>query len=221
MRKIILATLFAAPLWASASTNLITNGSFESGLSGWTVSGTVGDVYPATVITYNTAAPYPTGAFGEPVPVDNAPNLGPDAAGDHALYLVSDLSAQSVSQTFNVAAAGTYRFGLDVYLPANGFANPVNATLGITMNSNNFGTYPLSSFSPTTWTPGGTSVNLAAGTYTLAFAFSSDGFPAKDIVIDKVYLISISPVPEAGTAAMMLAGLATLGFVAVRRRPMR
>jgi hypothetical protein len=49
-------------------------------------------------------------------------------------------------------------------------------------------------------------------------AFMSDGRPAKDIVIDKVYLMSASPVPEAGSAAMMLAGLATLGFVASRRR---
>jgi hypothetical protein len=220
MRKIALAALLATPLFASASTNLITNGSFESGLSGWTVSGSVGDAYPVNVITYNSATPYPTGAFGEAVPVDNAVNLGPDAAGTSALYFVSDFSSQTISQTFSVAA-GAYIFGLDVYLTANGYANPVDASIGITLNSSNFGTYPLSSFAATTWTPGATNLNLTAGTYTLSMTFNSNGFPAKDIVIDKVYLMTASPVPEAGSAAMMFAGLATLGFVAARRRPSR
>lgn len=220
MRKIALAALLATPLFASAATNLITNGSFESGLSGWTVSGSVGDAFPATVITYNSATPYPSGAFGEAVPVDNAVNLGPDAAGTQALYFVSDFSTQTISQTFSVAA-GAYTFGLDVYLTANGYANSVDASIGITLNSASGGTYPLSSFAATTWTPGATNLNLAAGSYTVSLTFLSDGKPAKDIVIDKVYLISASQVPEAGSAAMMLAGLATLGFVASRRRPSR
>ena len=220
MRKIAVATLLAVPLWASAATNLVTNGSFEAGLSGWTVSGSVGDAYLATVITYNSASPYPTGAFGEAVPVDNAVNAGPDAAGTQALYFVSDFSTQIVSQSITVPTGGSYQFGLDVYLPANGFANAVDGTIGITLGSSNFGTYPLSGFTATTWTPGSSALTLAAGTYTLSLAFTTDGFPAKDMVIDKVYLVS-TPVPEAGTAAMMFAGLASIAFLAARRRPMR
>ncbi len=219
MRTFAIASLLAAPLWAGAATNLITNGSFEDGLSGWTVSGSVGDIYPATVITYNNASAYPTGAFGEAVPTDSAINLSPDAVGSQALYFVSDFSTQVVSQTFTVPTAGTYAFGLDVYLPANGFANSVDATLGITLGSSNFGTYPLSSFTATTWTPGAASVNLAAGTYTVALAFTSAGMPAKDIVIDRVYLVS--SVPEASTTAMLIAGIACLGFIAARRKTPR
>jgi MYXO-CTERM domain-containing protein len=52
----------------------------------------------------------------------------------------------------------------------------------------------------------------------LSLAYTTHGFPAKDIVIDKVYLIS-SAVPEAGSVSMMLAGLAAVGLVAARRRP--
>jgi hypothetical protein len=222
MRKIILATLLAAPLLASAEdlvTNLVNNGSFESGLTGWTVTGSVGDAYPAVVINYNSATPYATGAFGEAIPVDNAVNFGPDAAGTKALYFVSDLSSQVLSQSIVVPSSGAYTFGLDVYLPANGFANAGNPTLGITLGATNFGSFPLGSFSATTWTPGASTVNLVAGTYTLSLAFTSNGVPSKDIVIDKVYLISA--VPEAGTAAMTFAGLAVVGFVALRRRGSR
>jgi PEP-CTERM motif len=219
MRKLVLATLLGFPLLASAATNLITNGSFESGLANWSVTGTAPDGYPATVITYNTPTPYPNGAFGEAVPTDTAVNLGPDAAGTQALYFVSDFSTEIVSQSFTVPTSGLYTFGLDVYLPANGFANAVNATFGIKLGSINLGTFPLSSFAPTAWTPGTTAVNLVAGVYNVALSFNSDGKPAKDIVIDKVYLIS--SVPEAGTPAMLLAGLAGIGFVAARRRSNR
>jgi hypothetical protein len=219
MRVFALASLLVAPLWASAATNLITNGSFESGLSGWTVSGSVGDAYPASVITYNSATAYPTGAFGEAVPVDNAVNIGPDAAGTRALYFVSDFSSQVVSQSVTVATAGTYTFGLDLYLPANGYANAVNATVGIALGSNNLGTYSLSSLAATTWLPGTSTGFLAAGTYNVALSFTSNGKPAKDIVIDKVYLVS--SVPEASTTAMLLAGLAGLGVVAKRRKTPR
>jgi MYXO-CTERM domain-containing protein len=217
MRRIAIASLLVAPLWATAATNLITNGSFESGLAGWTVSGSVGDVYPAAVITYNSATAYPTGAFGEAVPVDNAVNLGPDAVGTQALYFVSDFSTQVVSQTFTVASSGSYTFGLDAYLPANGFANPVNASLVVTLGSLNVASASLASLAPTTWLAGTYSnLNLAAGTYTVSLAFTSNGKPAKDIVIDKIYLVS--SVPEASTNAMLLAGLAGLGFVARRRK---
>jgi hypothetical protein len=75
--------------------------------------------------------------------------------------------------------------------------------------------------SAATWVAGSSSISLAAGTYTFSLAFNSNGYPAKDIVVDKVYLTSLSAVPEANTSAMMLAGLAVLGFVAVRRRPAR
>jgi hypothetical protein len=219
MRKFALATLLAAPLWAGAATNLVTNGSFESGLSGWSVSGSVGDVYPVSVITYNSASAYPTGAFGEAVPVDNAASLSPDAAGTRGLYFVSDFSSQVVSQLVTVPSTGVYSFGLDLYLPSNGFANRVDATLGIAVGSNNFGPFPLSTFSPTTWLSSANTVNLPAGTYTVSFSFNSNGKPAKDVVLDRVYLVS--SVPEASTTAMLLAGLAAVGFMALRRRAQR
>jgi hypothetical protein len=218
MRKFSIALLMSAPLCVNAATNLVTNGSFESGLTGWAVTGAIGDIYPPSVIDYNSASAYPAGAFGESVPVDSATNLSPDAAGNKALYLVSDFSSQTITQVVTIPTAGSYAFGLDVYLPANGFANAVDGTLGIKVGSSDLGTYTLSSFSATTWTPGATVLNLAAGETSLSLAYTTHGFPAKDIVIDKVYLIS-SAVPEAGSVSMMLAGLAAVGLVAARRRP--
>jgi len=47
--------------------NLVVNGSFESGLAGWTIGGTDLQGYPPVAITYNSATAYPTGAFGEAV----------------------------------------------------------------------------------------------------------------------------------------------------------
>jgi MYXO-CTERM domain-containing protein len=61
-------------------------------------------------------------------------------------------------------------------------------------------------------------LNLAAGETTFSLAYTTHGYPAKDILIDKVYLIN-SAVPEAGSVSMMLAGLAAVGLVAARRRP--
>jgi hypothetical protein len=219
MRKLALVTLLAAPLCASAATNLISNGSFESGLSGWTVTGSVGDIYPVGVISYNSATAYPTGAFGEAVPVVNAASSSLSATGASALYFVSDFSSEVVSQQVIVSTSGAYTFGFDLYLPANGFANDVDATLGINLGGTSVGSYALSSLAPTTWLANSSAVNLAAGTYTVSFAFSSNGKPAKDVVLDNVYLIS--SVPEASSSAMLLAGLAGIGFMALRRKNQR
>lgn len=209
---IIAATLVAGA--AHAKVNLVTNGSFESGLSGFTLVGTEGDGHPPVAITYGAAAAYPVGAFGEAVPVDNAVSLSPDAAGSHGAYFVSDFSHQALQQSIFLKA-GHYQIGFDYYAPRNGFNNANDATFtgtiaGVTLVSAKVSAGPV-----TTWTNYSGEVNLATdGFRDVTFRFDTSAAPAKDVVIDRVYVASV---PEPAAWGLMLAGFALVGMAQRRR----
>ena len=215
MRKnliIIAAAALFAPLSASAATNLVTNGSFENGLAGWTLSGAVTDSYPAVVITYGSTAAYPTSTFGEAVAAENA------AAGTHGAYFVSDFSNQSLTQQVYLGV-GTYQIGFSAYAPANGYGNAHDATFSGSIAGDVLANYSVSQKPGTTWLDfSGKKTVTAAGMYNIAFSFNTSGYPAKDVVIDSVYVMTAAPVPEPETYALMLSGLGLIGFVARRRR---
>ena len=101
MNKKIGATLVAVGLlsgsMAANAANLVVNGSFENGLTGWTIGGSWTDGYAPVAIYYNSATGYPTGAFGEAIPYNNAPTNSPDAVGERAAYFVSDFADQPVA----------------------------------------------------------------------------------------------------------------------------
>lgn len=206
---------------ASAATNLLTNGSFESGLTGWTVSNTgSGTGYSApVVIAYNQASAYPTGAFGEAVPTDNAPgNPGFDAVGSNFLYLSSDVGTNVISQMVSLVAGTSYTFGFDYYLPNNGYANPNNATLTASLAGVPFASFALGTQPAATWLFNSAARTFTANTTgTFALSFAGNGYPAKDVAIDRVFLAQTAAVPEPATWALMLAGFGLIGF-AMRRR---
>lgn len=223
MRKALLTTALALPVLASASTNLVTNGSFESGLAGWTIGGVAGQGFIPAPIFYGPAQLYPNGASGEAVPSNAAPSNSPDVVGQRAAYFLDDFASdQTLSQSITVSAAGVYQVGFSVYAPANGYGNPVDARFSGVIGSITLADYLISNGPIATWQTLAGAVDLTPGVYQIRFQFNTNGLPAKDLIIDQVYLIEGNPhvttVPEPGTWALMFAGLTTVGFVARRGR---
>ena len=200
MKKFV--TLLASTALAGAfsqatsaqSTNFVTNGSFEgtNGLTGWQIGGTAGDGLLPVAIAYNQSSQYPTGAQGEAVPPDNASSISPDVAGSNAVYFVSDHANNlSVSQVVYLKP-GTYQIGFDTYDTYNGQAEANDANLTALIAGVQLANYNLSSVAPGIWsTHSGEALIQVAGNYLVSFAFNTDTFPAKDVLIDKVYVVGV------------------------------
>ena len=232
------ATAIAAP--ATAATNLIVNGSFEAGtaglgaIPGWTRSNTpsgVGADQMASIIRYDSTNNYPTGAYGEAVAPDNAVSFSPDAVGRQAAYFVGDFSVNETLSQMTYLGVGNYKVGFSYYLTANGLRNLNNASLsakilGIPVAM----TVITGSSAGQTWIyASGVAQITVAGHYQTSLVFNSNGRPAKDVVVDRVFGIRTtdaadviipgtpSAVPEPQSWALMLLGFGMMG-VSMRRR---
>jgi hypothetical protein len=233
------AVAIAAP--ASAATNLIVNGSFEAGLRGtgavpgWTKTNTPDNLpaqdQPASVISYNNTNPYPLGAYGELVTPDNAVSQSPDAVGTQAAYFVGDFSVNETWSQLTYLGVGNYKVGFSYYLTANGLANPKNASLAATILGIPVANTMItgSSVAKTWFYASGVAQITVAGHYQTSLVFNSNGRPAKDVVVDRVFGMRTSDpadviipgdpstVPEPRSWALMLLGFAMMGM-SFRRR---
>ena len=214
----VAAAFVAGP---AAAANLVVNGSFETGFAGWTLVNPAPS-FPATTIFYNSASSYPTGAFGEAVPPQNAATNSPDAVGNHAAYFVSDFSSNETLRQSVFLTAGIYQIGFSAYAPANGYGNAGDAEFEGIVASISLANYLVSGGPVTTWqTFAGATTISADGFYDVEFSFSTNFQPSKDIVIDQVYIIAGNPpigVPEPMTLALFGASLVGLGTIRKLRR---
>lgn len=206
MKQIALATVLAAGTTTAASAAIVTNGSFESGLSGWTVLDSIGTTPGQGIKVITTGGTNSTG-YG-----DNVPNYD----GTHAAYFVDDNAIQSLSQFVSLTGGTQYTLSFALFATESGAANPfgfaLSDSVGLNLLDINFSSdVPVGVWSEYSYT---FTAPITFDYYVLNFSFVSGATPAKDVLLDGV---NIAAVPEPTTWAMMIAGLGLVGF-SMRRR---
>lgn len=210
IKQIALASVLMTGAATSASAAIVTNGSFESGLTGWNVinlSGTTPGIGITTVVTDGSTD---STGYNDAVP---SYDLG------HAAFFVDDNAVQGLWQNVSLVGGTQYTLSFGLFGTESGDNNQfgfafsdtvlrfwdiptldVNTNLDVPVGAWKTFNY---NFTPTT-----------TGNYVLNFGFLSGHTPAKDVLLDGV---SIAAVPEPATWGMMIAGLGLVGF-AMRRR---
>jgi hypothetical protein len=210
MKKALASIGIAAALFSSGTTRaaIVDNGSFETGLSGWTQTGS--GTTPGIGITVLTTGGTNTTGYG-----DNVPNFD----GTHAAFFVDDNAKEDLFQSVLLTGGVKYTLSFALFATPSGDNNPFGFTLTNTLGSNilaltNDGSgkdVPVGTWS----TYGYTFSAPTTASYTLNFDFVAGSNPAKDVLLDAV---NISAVPEPSTWIMMILGFCGLGFLAYRRK---
>ncbi len=197
MRRIALAALLATPLMASA--NLVTNGSFEANAQGsnsWNI--------------YSNLSGWTGGRAG----IELRNNVA-GAAFDGNNYVELDTTQNSeMWQTIDTSLGQNYDLSF-AYSPREGVSSASNG-IEVFWNGLSLGVFTGSGApNGNTWSVQNLSVTGAASSSLLMFQAvgTSDSYGGS---LDAVSLTAAVPEPE--TYALMLAGLAAVGFVARRRR---
>jgi len=209
IRKMALSAIVT--MGTMAATNaapIVTNGSFENGLTGWTQSGF--GATPGIGVTVVTTGGTNTTGYG-----DNVPSY----AGTHAAYFVDDNAMQSLSQRVTLTAGVLYKLSFALFATISGNQNPygfelidsIGSMINFQGNNSIVGTQvPVGVWTTYDYT---FTVPITSNLYLLDFTFLSGATPAKDVLLDAVS-ITAAPIP----AGIALMGTGLLGLLGLRRR---
>lgn len=189
----------------SIAAPIVTNGSFESGLTGWTTAG--GGTTPGIGITVITTGGVNSTGYGDNVPIYD---------GTHAVFFVDDNANETLSQSVSLAGGTAYTLSFALFATRSGAANQYSFSLKDWLGADLLATNSSASVPVGVWTPYSYSfVAPSTGNFLLAFNFTSGATPAKDVLLDAV---NITAVPEPASWAMMLMGMGALGLAMRQRR---
>ena len=195
--------LVAAASHGFASTNLVTNGSFEA------------NTVPSPFVNFSTTNQGISNWIVGVGNVDLVGSLWTAASGVNSVDL-NGLRKGEISQTLTTVAGEKYQFSFEL-------AGNFQGGTAIKYLSVNIGPSGLYSFDTTGksagnmgWTKYSTSFVAVSSATTLSFASNTSG--AFGPAIDNV---SVTAVPEPETFAMLLAGLGLMGVIARRRNAVR
>jgi len=203
IKKVLFTALVASALGTAQASDLVVNGGFESGLSGWTSGGgqvdaTLVSNYSSCCAIYNSY-PYNSGNaafFGS----GNLPggwisqNLATTAGDSYTLSFLYGAIAASNLQTMNVSVLNGSTVLASTDVSAYGTYNVANMMANNTLN-----------------------FTATSSSTTLKFADTSLITNNTDGVLGNVS-IPVAAVPEPETYAMMLAGLGLMGFMVHRKK---
>jgi choice-of-anchor C domain-containing protein len=204
----------------NANASPFVNGSFESGLA------SIGDFTTLNAGDHTSITGWTVGGGDPTNAVDYIGTYWQPANGSRSLDL-NGLAPGSISQTFDVVSGQTYRVTFD--LAGNPAGGPEFKTLDSTANLTLFSPPPFdvssTSLSDMGWKIYSFSFTATSNTETLTFASTTTAFSGNDTfpfafgpALDNV---SVTPVPEPSTWAMMILGFCGLGFLAYRRKNSR
>lgn len=228
MRKILLSAVVAAfalaPSIASAATNLITNGDFSAGFSGFTTA------YNIVAPTANSMVPEGNITITDnPVGVHHFwVNLG--ATGNPMLIANGSPTVDRTiweESAINVVSGAKYNFAADVMnvccnLTFGGVNNP--STIHFEISTDNGATWS-SLLDYTTSPPADAGILTPIGTTYIAGATGQVSIRAHNNILDRSgndfaldNLSFAAAVPEPGTWAMMFLGFGAIGLMMRRRQ---
>ncbi len=193
-----------------------------------TVSGIGTTTYTATtpsnVGTLSTGTSYILGDLGGTINPLN-PNLINSSTTATKTFYDDFVFTISSGSTLNNSFLGSLQLSLQLPLISSisGFSESLYSGSVTSYSTTSANPFAATSLLATTTTNTLSATNLSAGTYTLQFSGTIGKATSLLGIVSPttggyVSIVSISPVPEADTYAMLLVGLSLLGFVAQRRR---